>query len=1215
MGLNKRLIGAGAASGSFVNSENFKAVIYTGNGGTQAITGVGFKPDFVWIKNRTSSGQGPLIQDSTRGTGSTKVLFSSENTAEGTYGQYGHVSAFGSDGFTVVDGDGKHTNSSGENYVAWCWKANGGTTSTDTSGDINSTVQANTDAGFSITTYVTNGSNSARVGHGLGTTPKIVLIKKLGSTGAWHFMTTQIDGSFDDFILNDTTAKADSSLTAPNSTTFAAESGSSGTSMICYSFAEVDSFSKFGSYTGNSSDNGPIVETGFEPAFLMIKCASDAGSWFMYDNKRNTSNPRINYVLANAANAEASDMGGVDFLSNGFQIKEDHDDVNDTGDTYIYMAFAADPDTEAPTLASSFNIETWTGTGAAASITGFGFSPNLVWYKERSNTSSHELLDTLRGATNYIMSNSDAAQATSAQGLQSFDSDGFSVGTDGAVNQSGETYVGWTWKADDNEPTIFGGPAIAVYKFEDNANDVTGTYNATATNVTYSSSGKFNKAAEFNGSSSKINLPNNPIGTNLKGSVSLWVSGSSLTNTATSVNMIFYNTNPYIALDTYDSNLRLTVKDSSSSNTTISYATSNFNATDWYHIAYVFNGTSSTFELFVNGSSVGTATAPSSTTNVASAGYIGHGGNYQYFTGKIDQVRFYNGSFKAEQVDELYAETASQNDDLTLGAPPKSIVSANANAGFSIVKYDGTGANMKVPHGLSAVPTFIIVKNLTSSSAWAVFHTTLGATKYLALNETTAEATASNVWNDTAPTATTISVGTWGPVNTSANQHIAYCFHDVAGYQKFGSYTGNGGSKAITGLGFKPDFVLIKSTGSNSWFIYDALRTVSVGDNAGTADARPYILTNTNGKENGATSYNVDLNSDGFSMNTSAGDLNTNSQTYIYWAVAKNVPSNTTLASSFKAVAYTGNSGAQSITGTGFTPDLVWTKARNQSGYSHFLTDSLRGGTKVIQSNSDGAEITRADNIQSFDSDGFTLGADGTSNYNGTTYIAWAWKAGNTWQSNVDGATSSIVNANTANGFSIVKWVGTANSQTTVGHGLNSTPELIITKNLDTAANDGWPVYSSTIGNAHTLFLNSSSAKSSSSGTWGSTSPTSSVFTVQDNPANNQSGNEIIAYCFHSVSGYSKIGTYTGNGSARSITGLGFQPDWVLIKSTTQSASWQLFDSARGATNGLNPDSTAAEFTNTGMLTSFDSDGFSLGTQTSVNANTETYIYMAFKMN
>ena len=134
---------------------------------------------------------------------------------------------------------------------------------------------------------------------------------------------------------------------------------------------------------------------------------------------------------------------------------------------------------------------------------------------------------------------------------------------------------------------------------------------------------------------------------------------------------------------------------------------------------------------------------------------------------------------------------------------------------------------MKVPHVLSAAPDFFIVKNLTSSSAWAVFHTTLGATKYLALNETTAVATASNVWNDTAPTATTISVATWGPVNTSANQHIAYCFHDVTGYSKYGTYTGDGGDgtgPTVT-TGFKPDFVMVKrSSGTGNWQIYDTRR-------------------------------------------------------------------------------------------------------------------------------------------------------------------------------------------------------------------------------------------------------------------------------------------------------------------------------------------------------------------------------------------------------
>jgi hypothetical protein len=369
-------------------------------------------------------------------------------------------------------------------------------------------------------------------------------------------------------------------------------------------------------------------------------------------------------------------------------------------------------------------------------------------------------------------------------------------------------------------------------------------------------------------------LPNNPIGTNLKGSVSLWVSGSSLTNTATSVNMIFYNTNPYITLDTYDSNLRLTVKDSSSSNTTISYATSNFNATDWYHIAYVFNGTSSTFELFVNGSSVGTATAPSSTTNVASAGYIGHGGNYQYFTGKIDQVRFYNGSFKAEQVDELYAETASQNDDLTLGAPPKSIVSANANAGFSIVKFTGDGSVQTVPHGLSSAPEMILFKNLDSTGDWQVYHTSIGNANKVSLNSSAASSSTSR-FDSTSPTATKFTFNT----SSYTGGIIAYCFHDISNYQKFGSYTGNGSSTgpSVT-LGFRADWILIKRYDAvEDWKVIDSVR--------GFANT---LEPNESGAEETGNNSNFTITSTGFQIGDTNGDFNANNGTYIYWAIKIN---------------------------------------------------------------------------------------------------------------------------------------------------------------------------------------------------------------------------------------------------------------------------------------------------------------------------------------
>jgi hypothetical protein len=180
---------------------------------------------------------------------------------------------------------------------------------------------------------------------------------------------------------------------------------------------------------------------------------------------------------------------------------------------------------------------------------------------------------------------------------------------------------------------------------------------------------------------------------------------------------------------------------------------------------------------------------------------------------------------------------------------------------------------------------------------------------------------------------------------------------------------------------------------------------------------------------------------------------------------------------------------------------------------------------------------------------------------------------------------------------------------------LSSTPELIISKNMETAATDGWPVFTTSIGNDYTLFLNTTAGKTSTGGTWGSTSPTSSVFTVQDNAANNQSSNEIIAYCWHSVSGYSKIGTFSGNSSTQSITGVGFQPNWIMIKRTDGTENWYIQDSVRGSTKQVYANLNNAEYDETGAITSFDSDGWTMGSYNGINNSGESYIYMAFKMN
>ena len=421
-----------------IPSENFNTVLYTGNGSTQSITGVGFKPDMVWIKDIGRSRE-HILCDSTRG--SEKELSPSTTDAQESRG----VFSFDTDGFTFNDGNTNY-NDNGESYVAWCWKANGGTTVSNADGDITSDVQANTSAGFSIVKWTSTSSSSDTIGHGLGVKPDVVLYKKYSDTGSWFWYTDVIDGSWDELVLNDTSAKSDFAGTYATSTTFKSVTSSSGANWITYCFAAKTGYSKMGIYTGNGSTTGPAVNTGFEPAFLLVKRTDSSDNWIILDNKRSTSNPRINALFPNLADAQLSSGFDTDFLSNGFQIKTTDNSMNNNGGTYTYMAFASDP-SAAPTLADSFNISLWTGNGSSQSISGLGFSPNWVWGKERSSSSSNELLDTIRGATKFIMSNSTAAQSTSSQGLQSFDSDGFSVGNDGAWNQSSETYVGWSWKA------------------------------------------------------------------------------------------------------------------------------------------------------------------------------------------------------------------------------------------------------------------------------------------------------------------------------------------------------------------------------------------------------------------------------------------------------------------------------------------------------------------------------------------------------------------------------------------------------------------------------------------------------------------------------------------------------------------------------------------------------------------------------------------------
>ena len=315
----------------------------------------------------------------------------------------------------------------------------------------------------------------------------------------------------------------------------------------------------------------------------------------------------------------------------------------------------------------------------------------------------------------------------------------------------------------------------------------------------------------------------------------------------------------------------------------------------------------------------------------------------------------------------------------------------------------------------------------------------------------------------------------------------------------------------------------------------------------------------------------------------------------------------------FNTKLYTGNGSARSITGVGFQPDWCWFKNRSTTN-GHSIFDAVRGATKNIISNSNGAESTSSNGLTAFASDGFSVGTDGDVNGNGNNIVSWNWKANGQGSSNTDGSiNTTYTSVNTTAGFSISKYVGTG-SNATVGHGLGVAPKVVITKNLDTA--DNWIVYHESIGNTKGAFLNLTNAPGTSSAYWNNTTPTSSVFSVGTEVPMNKSGDDIIAYCFAEKTGYSKFGSYVGNGNADgTFVYTGFKPAFLMVKRTDTADTWIMYDNKR---IGYNPNNYFLQANSNAAESSSDrfdllSNGFKPRYDwTPINASGGTYIYMAF---
>ena len=432
-----------------------------------------------------------------------------------------------------------------------------------------------------------------------------------------------------------------------------------------------------------------------------------------------------------------------------------------------------------------FNTKLYTGTGSSNSITGVGFQPDWIWWKHRgSATYWHNLMDSVRGASKQLYSNASDSEGTNTNGLESFDSDGFTVGSDNGANESGQNFVSWNWLA--------GGTAPAI------------TYSVKVV----SDSGNKYRFDDFGTSAVTLDLQEG-------------------------------------GTYTFDQS------DSSNSGHPLRFYTASDKSGGEYTTGVTTSGTAGSS----GAKTVITVAASAPTLYYQCSNHAGMGGQ---------------------------ANTNSTFGSSNFSGTEKSTVSINTTAGFSIMAYAGTTAVDTYGHGLSQKPEMIIIKRRTLTGNWVIYHKDIGATKHLHLNTTDAENTYQYMFNNTEPTNSLITLSDDGEVNKASSNYVAYVFHSVKGYSKFGSYTGNGNADGtFVYTGFRPAWILLKVTStSNDWILLDNKR-----DSFNVATKK--LLPNESNAESSDSGVSTDFLSNGFKIRTAGGNVNQSSATFVYMAFAE----------------------------------------------------------------------------------------------------------------------------------------------------------------------------------------------------------------------------------------------------------------------------------------------------------------------------------------
>jgi len=628
---------------------------------------------------------------------------------------------------------------------------------------------------------------------------------------------------------------------------------------------------------------------------------------------------------------------------------------------------------------------------------------------------------------------------------------------------------------------------------------------------------------------------------------------------------------------------------------------------NWHHVLVSWDGTTNTdaVKFYIDNvvttstSSISAASLPNYSEFALGARAVDH---IIPYTGSIDQVRFFNKALSQNEVDTLEAETYASSTKSTTDI-------FGDGSGVALYELDEDA------NDTGTTASTIDTVDIFGDSSLTDYYKLDGGLTNEKSGGTSLQSGSSTFGDGILGQALYLSGGqtasqtstSYGSMNISGSYSVSFYFkattvgkRNMLWYlESIGGYSNQVELGSDNRLYFGGATITSQTYSANTWY------HLAISSNASNGLIEAYV----NGQPIGSRTANSGSGSTQCFGHGSVGLTGYIDQVRIF----NKIISDSNAATLYEATSYNGTPTNVNFLGMAFQPDLVWVKARTDTT-SHAIFDSVRGASKWLSSNSTSRQETYTDTLTSFDNNGYTVSNSSAVNGNNVNYVAWCWKAGGTVSANnnTDGTITSTVSANQDAGFSIVKWTGTG-AINTIGHGLSSAPKLIFIKPLD--VDTTWQIYAEPIGNNQKLSLGGiyGDDEATSTTRFDSTSPTSSVFTFRDVGISG----DFIAYCFHSVDGYQKVGSYTGGTGEVDVT-TGFKPRWVMIKNTSNSASWVIFDSIRsGTTNPINDvleaDTSDIEAAVGTAHIDIVDNGFQVNNTTSfsTNNNGDTYIYLA----